>query len=72
MHLEAGNTSLPCWHQNASCASCVQTLADHPENINIIFGEGERTLLGASAIFFAIAGTVANSVLLASLLLVQR
>ena len=72
MRLEAGNTSLPCWHLNASCASCVQTLADHPENISIIFSEGERTLLGASAIFFAIAGTVANSVLLASLLLVQR
>ena len=72
MQLEAGNTSLPCWHQNASCASCVQTLFNHPENISIIFGEGERTLLGASAIFFAIAGTVANAVLLASLLLVQR
>ena len=66
------NVNLSCWQPHASCSSCVQTLDNHPENITIIFGEVERTVLGVSAILFAIFGTIANAVLLAALLVAPR
>ena len=67
------NTSLlACWEPEASCSSCLQTLENHPEDITIIFGEVERTVLGVSAILFAIVGTVVNAVLLAGLLFAPR
>ena len=61
------NVSLSCWQANASCSSCTQTLDNHPDNISIIFGKDERTVLGVSAILLAIGGTLANAVLLAGL-----
>ena len=63
---------LACWEPEASCSSCLQTLDNHPEDITIIFGEVERTVLGVSAILFAIVGTIVNAVLLAGLLFAPR
>ena len=72
MMANVSNMDLACWEPNASCSSCVQTLDNHPENITIIFGEVERTVLGVSAILFAIVGTIANAVLLAGLSFAPR
>ena len=72
MMVNVSNMDLSCWEPNASCSSCVQTLDNHPENITIIFGEVERTVLGVSAILFAIVGTIANAVLLAGLSFAPR
>ena len=62
----------PCWQADTSCSSCSLTLANHPANATIIFPPLEGSVLGVAAITFTLLGTLANLLLLASLLLDDR
>ena len=68
---------LPCWNSSAVCTldgvlACNTTLVGHPEGYTIIFSPTETTILGISAILLALLGTMANGLLIGSLLLAPR
>ena len=70
--------SLPCWNSSAVCTAvgdvpaCNTTLVGHPQDHSIIYSPTETTILGISAVLLTLLGTLANGLLISSLLLAPR